>query len=72
MGIINVTYNWRVVSDGHQTIDCADEYHVGVNGVVTIEEHQAMGSGDRWFYNIVFDNGNELKIFNPNTVLTTP
>lgn len=69
MKVISITYNWRVVSDGCQTIDCADEYHVGQRGVIEIEEHPAMGSGDRWFYIIKFEDGHEEKIFNPNVVV---
>lgn len=71
MKITRITYNWRVVSDGCQTIDCADWYNVGENGVTEIEEHPAMGNGDRWFYRVYFENGNEELIFNPNTVTST-
>jgi phage-related protein len=33
-----------------------NEYFVGKNGVNEIMEHFAGGEGDRWFYDVVFDD----------------
>ncbi len=33
-----------------------------------IEEHRAAGDGDKWFYDVHFENGKIVRVFNPNTV----
>ncbi len=38
---------------------------VGVNGVKSIEEHQAQGEGDKWNYFVEFNDGHFLRIFHP-------
>lgn len=67
--IVRLTYNWRVVSDGCQTIDVCEEYNLGVGGVTEIKEHRAAGEGDKWFYEVHFENGQYEMIFNPNIVV---
>ena len=34
-----------------------------------IIEHRAAGEGDKWYYDIIYTNETEMRIFNPNTVL---
>lgn len=29
-----------------------------------IEEHRPMGDGDKWFYDVYYDNGTMMRIFN--------
>ena len=41
---------------------------VGKDGVTYIEEHRAAGEGDKWYYDIHFDNADTIRIFNPNKV----
>jgi hypothetical protein len=33
--------------------------------VKEIEQHAAQGEGDKWFYDIIFDNDEKLRVFNP-------
>jgi len=42
---------------------------VGVKGCTLIEEHRAQGEGDRWYYDIHFENGTVIRTFNPNQVV---
>lgn len=69
---------------GHDIIysSCAfDEYHV--NGsyykdehnrkiCVEIYEHKAAGEGDKWYYDVKFDDGSINRIFNPNEIFIKP
>lgn len=68
MKIVKIHYNWRVVSDGVETIDIYDTYLVGDKNVTEILEHPAVGHGDAWFYDVHFENGAMERIFNPNQV----
>ena len=51
-----------------------DSYVLGYdhgNGIcVRIDEHRAAGEGDKWVYTVVFDDGSEVMIFNPNMVFS--
>jgi hypothetical protein len=67
--ITQIDYNWYAVNPGVGEEYCS--YIVGRAGVIKIEEHGAAGDGDRWFYRVYFDNGNEIMIFNPNKVYKT-
>lgn len=44
------------------------EHNVGELGCIAIEEHPAKGEGDRWYYDIFFDDGTVVRTFNPNKV----
>lgn len=44
------------------------EHNVGVRGCVEIEEHPARGEGDKWYYDIFFEDGTVIRTFNPNQV----
>jgi len=51
-----------------------DLVEIGSIGPVTgkcikITEHPAQGEGDRWFYDVYYDSGKLLRIFNPSIVL---
>jgi hypothetical protein len=41
---------------------------VGKDGVVEIKEHRAAGEGDKWYYDIIYENGEVLRTFNPYLV----
>ncbi len=64
--ITEIDYNWYAVNP--QVGEEYSTYKIGVGGVKNIEEHGAAGDGDRWFYRICFENGDEIIIFNPNKV----
>lgn len=36
--------------------------------VKKIQEHSPQGEGDRWFYDIIFENGEMLRVFNMSEV----
>lgn len=42
---------------------------VGNNDVVEIAEHCAGGEGDKWFYDIVYNDGKVVRTFNPYKVI---
>jgi len=64
--IEQVNFNWRVLPDGDATFD---EFRVGYRGVKSIHEHAAGGEGDKWYYDVLFDDGKTHRIFNPNYVV---
>ena len=64
MKIIELTANWFYTNDGEEYVS----YVVGEMGVTKIIEHYPRGEGDRWFYDVRFDNGRTMRIFNPNSV----
>lgn len=67
MEIIQLIANWySFTADGGG--EDYDTYEVGKNGVERITEHRAQGEGDKWFYDVDFENGGTKRIFNPNSV----
>jgi hypothetical protein len=32
---------------------------------------RAAGEGDKWYYDVIYTNGTEMRVFNPNTVFRT-
>ena len=47
-------------------------YRVGSDGVSAIVEHRAQGDGDKWFYDVHFEDGRVERIFNINKVILEP
>ena len=45
-----------------------NSFDVTYKGIKEITEHPAQGDGDKWFYNVVFENGDEIMVFNPTQV----
>lgn len=64
--IRTVTHNWfwspSENSEGYV------KFVVGEKGVVEIIEHVAGGEGDKWYYDIVFEDDSVTRLFNPNEV----
>jgi len=44
------------------------ELKVGKAGVLEIQEHMPQGEGDRFYYDVLFDDGSMFRTFNPNKV----
>lgn len=66
--LISLYHNYKPpITDG-QTVygEEADYYKVGVNGVILIDEHLPMGNGDRLWYDVHYEDGHVLRLFNPN------
>lgn len=47
--------------------DRYDCYCVGIDGVIKIEENRARGEGDRWYYDVHFEDRIE-RVFNPVSI----
>jgi len=63
--IRRITYNWFSTEEYGPDFS---EFEVGKVGVEKIEEHRPAGEGDRLWYEVTFDNGVMIKVFNINTV----
>ncbi len=46
-----------------------DSYIVGERGVLEIVEHKAQGAGDKWYYDVICETGETIRLFNPNTII---
>lgn len=70
-----ITYNWRCDENGHQLFDYA---RVGKSDypsspvVAEIVEHKSQGEGDKWYFDITYENGTIKRTFNPNEVFYEP
>lgn len=62
--VFKIDHNWFYTPDG----DGSYTYEIGKDNVKQIIEHVPRGEGDRWFYMIVFEDGKEIYVFNPNMV----
>ncbi len=60
MVIEKINYNWNNGAYSY--------YVVGIQKVTEITEHKTIGEGDRWFYDVHFEDGRMERIFNPNHV----
>lgn len=65
MKITELIYNWHQYPQGGEDWSI---YTVGKGGVKEIQEHSAAGEGDKWFYDVFFDDGRMERIFNPNKI----
>lgn len=67
--ITGIVFNWHYT---HGIGESSTGYLVGAKykGKTPIEiiEHTAGGEGDKWFYDVKFDDGSVERIFNPNQV----
>ncbi len=68
MEIIQLIANWHAWNDGRESGEDYDIYDVGKKGVLRITEHRPQGEGDKWFYDVDFENKGTKRIFNPNSV----
>lgn len=69
--ITEVNYNYRpACSDGKEIFsEDWDAGKVGEKGVLEIKEHCAAGEGDKWYYDIVHEDGTVIRTFNPCRVI---
>jgi hypothetical protein len=72
MKIKKIHFNWHQVNWDNSAGEDFHVYEIGTKGVTEIEEHPAMRDGDKWFYYVRFENGSEIKVFNPNQVFSEP
>lgn len=67
--IRKIEYNWVQTSDGEISGPDYEIYEVGKNGVTHIVEHRSEWEGDKWFYDIIFEDENRKEtVFNVNKV----
>ena len=69
MKINQIIFNWFYSTQGEEY----QVFEIGVKNIyygtpVEIIEHRSAGEGDKWYYDIYFDNGNIHRTFNPNEV----
>lgn len=67
MKIVQLIANWYPWTDNSASGEDYETYEVGKKGVVRITEHRAGGEGDKWFYDVEFENQGFKRIFNPNS-----
>jgi hypothetical protein len=74
--ITKLIYNWYLTGDTQTGM--GEDYDVAEVGkkdtkegkeVEKIEEHRAAGEGDKWYYDVSFIDGTEMRVFNPNTTI---
>lgn len=70
--ISQIRFNWHQVNWDGSAGEDYQMYVVGQKSVTEIIEHPAMGHGDKWFYDVYFEDGHMERIFNPNLVVYTP
>lgn len=73
--IAKIYYNWFATPEGSEE----DHLQIGDKGrtlngcdtnlVTEIKEHAAGGEGDKWYYDVIFNDGQVVRIFNPNRVI---
>lgn len=44
------------------------EVTAGKYGVKEIQQHSAQGDGDKWYYDVIFEDGKGFMIFDPKVV----
>lgn len=72
--ITTLHYNFFQSSDSNESEEAYYEVNVGEkhcrseSPVKEIIEHPAKGEGDKWYYDIVHQDDNVIRIFNPNMV----
>jgi len=47
-------------------------YRLGRTNIIEITEHSACKDGDKWFYDVHYEDGGVLRIFNPLNVVFEP
>jgi len=68
MKITGIQYNWRQVADDDEIGEDYDYAEVGVESVVAITDNRLnLGS-----FNIIFENGAMIELFNPNKIYYEP
>ncbi len=67
--ILGITWSWRFSEE------CGEEYEsatigFGVTGrkCVEIQEHRSAGEGDKWFYDVIYEDNTYDRIFQPHIV----
>ena len=76
--ITKLTYNWHQtgnasdgIGDDYCLVEVGKECYVNKLEVKEITEHRAAVEGDKWYYDVIYTNGTEMRVFNPNTVFRT-
>jgi hypothetical protein len=68
MEIYKICYNW-FMTDGGEDYNVEELNIKTKEGVpIQIKEHSAVGEGDKWFYDVYYEDGHKKRIFNPNQV----
>lgn len=74
MKIKKLLYDWHMRSDGEcsgedcHTAEIGKMHYDEKKIVKDIIEKSACGEGDKWFYDIIFEDDSMIRTFNPNRV----
>lgn len=61
--IKSIAYTWL-----EDNVPYGGGYTVGMGGVSGIEEHAALGEGDKWYYDVHFEDGTMNREFTVTSV----
>lgn len=64
----SITFNYYPGGMTENMDERWQERRVGVMGVVKIVEHPSYGEGDKWYWDVHYDNDTVERIFNPDRV----
>ena len=65
MIVKKIIYDWWYTNEGGEEYGVAE---VGKEDVIKIEEHESKGIGDKLYYDIFFNTGKKIRIFNVSSV----
>lgn len=63
-----IRFNYYPGSSDGQYSEQYQERILGHNGVIEIKEHSAQGDGDKWYWDVHYDNNRVERIFYPHQV----
>ena len=70
MKVVKLRFNYRQTDNSNTAYHEFDEAEIGkkFDGklVTKIDMHSAAGEGDRWYFDIVFEDNTMTRTFNPN------
>lgn len=70
--VTSIRFNYYPGSLDGQFPENFQERIAGQNEIKEILEHAACGEGDKWFYDIVYNDGSIERIFNPHQAFYIP
>jgi len=65
--ITSIRFNFWPQASDESLLD--DHWTIGKSNVKEIREHPAEGEGDKWFYDVYFEDGSVTRIFNVYQVI---
>lgn len=66
--VIETIYLNYYSGSGHDDPERWEARTVGLNGVTKIDEHPAHGDGDKWYWDVHYENNTVERIFYPHQI----